>query len=196
MEPRLKTSKKWTSLPKDFLSQIRAALKENFALQIGKGQVEVDGRIYPEEIVIRVGYRTPGTLKQRSWDVSLAYKKDKEPVLKVLHLAVDAGAALFDQLFSAESDEDFPRLWQEIDFEGRKIHIQYTTVNSKLETEADRLLGLKNDELAQGEWDAEVDAELVKAGLGIDPEDEEFAEDFADDDEDESPKAKVPPKKH
>ncbi len=185
MEPRLKTSKKWTSLPKDFLSQIRAALKENFALQIGKGQVEVDGRIYPEEIVIRVGYRTPGTLKQRSWDVSVGYKKDKDQVLKILNFAVDAGASLFDQLFSAESDEDFPRLWQEIDFEGRKIHIQYTTVNSELESEADRLLGLAKNDLAQGEWDEEIDAEMVKAGLGLDT-----------DDEDEEPSSIPPRKKH
>ena len=182
MEPRLKTSTKWTALPKDFLAQIHSALKETFAKQIGKGKVQVDGRIYPEEVLIRVGYAEPGRLKQSHFDVSVSYKKDKDNVLKMLHLAVDAGASLFYQIFTSP-DDDFPRIWQEIDFEGRKIHIQYTTENSELEGEADRILGLTKDDLAQGDWDDEVSAESIKAQLGIDEDDEEL--DLGDDDDDE-----------
>lgn len=185
MEPRLKTSTKWTALPKDFLAQIRTALKENFANQIGKGKVEVDGRIYPEEVLIRVGFAEPGRLKQSHWDVSVPYKKDKDNVLKMLHLAVDAGASLFDQIFTSP-DDDFPRIWQEIDFESRKIYIQYTTENAELEDEADGLLGLKKNDLAQGDWDDETTAEGIKASLGIDEDDEEL--DLSDDDEDDDKK--------
>jgi hypothetical protein len=187
VEPRLKTSTKWTALPKDFLAQIRSALKENFANQIGKGTVQVDGRIYPEEVLIRVGFAEPGRLKQSHWDVSISYKKDKDNVLKMLHLAVDAAASLFDQIFTSP-DDDFPRIWQEIDFEGRKLHIQYTTENSQLEDEADRILGLKKDDLAQGDWDEDISPESIKAQLGIDGDEEEL--DLSDDEQDHKPKKK------
>lgn len=174
MEPRLKTSKKWTALPKEFMQQVRSVFKETFAKQIGKGTLETEGRIYPEEILISVGYRAENALKQSNFEVSVAYKKDKDNVLKLLHLAVDAAAGLFEQLFTAEDDQDFPRIWQEFDFEGRKIFVQYTTTNSELEGEADKILGVASGEsLAEGDWDDETSADSIKASLGLDPDEDD-----------------------
>jgi len=185
MDPRLKTSKKWTPLPKDFLSQIRSVFKETFKTQIGSGTVETDGRIYPEEILVSVGFRAEKSLKQSNFEVSIAYKKDKDNVLKLLHIAVDAAASLFEQLFAAESDEEFPRIWQEFEVEGRPIYAQYTTTNSTLESEADRLLGVHAKEgVAGGDWEDDLSPEDIKATLGIDPDEEDLEDPIADDDDD------------
>jgi hypothetical protein len=179
MEPRLSTSRKWSPLPKELLEQIRSVFKQNFKDQIGQGTVEADGKIFPTEILVAVGFKEGSALKQSNFAISIAYKRDKDNVLKLLHLAVDAAASLFEQFFAAENDHDFPRIWEEIDFEGRKVFIRYDTTNSQLEVEANRLLGDKfdADEVVQGDWEAdeELTPEQIKATLGIDPDEGEEA---------------------
>lgn len=185
MQPRLSTSRKWTPLPKELMQQVKSVYKETFAQHIGLGILETEGRIYPEEILIRVGYRAKDALKQSNFEVSIAYKKDKDNVLKLLHIGIDAAASLLDQLFTTDTDEEFPRKWAEVDFEGRTIYVQYNTVNSELEAEADRLLGARPTDdatLVQGDWDEDISLDQVKASLGIDPEELE--------DETEEPVAK------
>jgi hypothetical protein len=173
MEPRLSTSRKWTPLPEELVKQIRSVFKQNFKEQIGSGTIEAHGKIYPEELLIGVGLRQKGSLRQNNWEISIAYKQSKDNVLKLLHTAIDAAASLFEQFFAAESDEDFPRKWEEVDFEGRKIYVQYNTVNSELEGEADKILGATGGGLAQGEWDEDedVDPEEIKKKLGVDEDD-------------------------
>lgn len=175
MEPRLSSSRKWSPLPDELIRQIRSVFKQNFSVQIGSNTVEAKGRIYPEEILVSVGIREEKALKQVNWMISVGYKRDKDNVMKLLHLVLDAAAALFEQSFSAENDHDFPRVWEEVDFEGRKIYVMYSTVNSKLEAEADRLLGeagADSDEVAQGDWDEDIKPEHIKAQLGLDEDDE------------------------
>lgn len=189
MQPRLKNSKKWTALPKELVGQIQSIFSQNFREHIAGKEVQADGRIYPEEILIHVSIKPKNTLKQAGWDVSIAYKRDKDNVLKLLHLAVDAIGSLFEQQFTAESDEEFPRIWQQVDFEGRPIFIQYTTVNTELEAQADAILGLKEGEdMVGGDWEDETSAEQIKASLGIDPD-----EDFTDEEEEKPAK---PGRKH
>lgn len=171
MQPRLKTSKKWTPLPKELMQQIQSVFSQGFQQYTKGGKVEAGGRIYPEEILIRVGYRAPGALRQNNWEISLAYRKDKDNVLKLLHLAVDAIGALFEQSFTAENDHDFPRIWEQVDFEGRPLFVQYTTDNSELEAQANRLLGQDEnadaEDVAQGDWEADIGPEEIKATLGL-----------------------------
>jgi hypothetical protein len=194
MQPRLKTSRKWTPLPQELVEQIQSVFRQSFREHMTDGRIEAAGRIFPEEILIRVGYVAPQRLKQSNWEISIAYKRDKDNVLKLLHLAVDAIGALFEQLFNSENDHDFPRLWEAVDFEGRQIFVQYSTVNSQLEAEADRLLGLNAGDatdVAQGEWEEDISPEHIKAQLGIDPED-----DLGDDDGDLPPAGKKNPTRH
>lgn len=185
MQPRLKSSKKWSPLPKELIQQIQSIFRENFQAHTSGSKIEVDGHIYPEEILIRVGLAPEKGLKQRNWEISVGYRKDKDNVLKLLHLAVDVIGALFEQTFTSETDEDFPRLWQEVDFEGRPVFIQYTTTNSALESEADRLLGLggTGDDVAQGDWD-DLTPEQIKQQLGIDEDELDEAGDEGDVDPD------------
>jgi hypothetical protein len=177
MQPRLSSSRKWTALPKELMQQIRSVFKETFKQQIGKGKIEAEGRIYPEEILVSVGYRPETGIKQCNFQVSIAYKKDKDDVLKLINIAVDAAGSLFDQLFSAENDQEFPRLWQEVDFEGRMIFVQYSTENSELEAEADQILGSDAAKagIAGGDWDEgdDVDPDEIKAKLGIADDDDD-----------------------
>ncbi len=175
MHPRLKTSKKWTPLPKEFLKQIESVFKQTFKAQIGTGKVITDGRIYPEEILVSVGLKAAVTgLKQTNFEVSIGYKKDKDNVLKLLNLSVDVAASLFEQYFAAEDDHEFPRIWQEFDVENRPVFVQYTTTNTELENQANQLLGEFADEgLAGGDWEEDDNAaDAIKAKLGIDPDEE------------------------
>jgi hypothetical protein len=168
MQPRLKTSQKWTALPPELLGQMKTVLGENFREQIGTGSFEADGRIYPGEILIVTTTQRPGSLRQSGFEVSLAYRQSKDNVLKLLHLGVDAVGALFEQLFAAATDEEFPVLWSPVQFEGREVFVRYTTANTRLEAEADRLLAQsEEDGIAGGDWDAEIDPALIKAQLGI-----------------------------
>jgi hypothetical protein len=187
MKPRLPASVKWTPLPKELLQQIRTVFADSFKAHVGTGRIDADGRIYPGEILVKVGFKPSSGLRQSHWEISMEYKANKDNVLKLLHLAVDAAASLLEQTFAAEDDGEFPRLWDEIEFEGRKIYVQYTTENSELEAEANRLLGLKDgDELVHAEdLDLldEESPESIKARLGL-TDDEEQA-DFPDEDEDE-----------
>lgn len=191
MEPRLKTSRKWTELPKELIQQIRSVFSGAFKDHVGTAKIEADGRIYPEEILIRVGLARPNQLKQAGFLVSIAYKKEKDNVLKLLHLGMDAMGALFEQYFAADDDHEFPRTWQEVNFEGRPIFVQYSTTNTELEAEADKLLGTAgSDQLAQGDWDdGETTADDIKLSLGIDPdnlgEDDDVPEGAGDDDDGE-----------
>jgi hypothetical protein len=175
MEPRLSTSRKWSPLPAELLQQIQSVFKQSFSKEIGGGTIEAAGKIFPEEILISVGFREKNSLKQSNFIISIAYQKNKDNVLKLLHLAVDAAASLFEQLFAADNDHDFPRLWEEVQFEGRTIYVQYDTTNSDLEAQADKLLGKggSDQDVAQGDWDDDISAEQIKAQLGLDDDEDE-----------------------
>jgi hypothetical protein len=179
MEPRLSTSRKWNPLPKELLQQIQTVFKQTFTSYLNDTTVEASGKIFPEEILVQVSLKQKGTLKQAGWSVSISYKTKKDNVMQLLHLSVDALASLFEQYFESENDHDFPRTWEEVDFEKRKIYVAYTTVNSELEAEADRWLGNVNkgeEDVAQGDWDEDVDPAIIKAQLGLTEDEDEDKE--------------------
>lgn len=184
MEPRLKSSKKWTDIPKDYLKQVQGALKQSFPVQSKGGEWITEGRIYPSELLVRVGYLEKGRLHQANFEVSIEYDAKKDNVPDLLGLAIDVGASLLEEYFGAESNDDFPRLWQQFDVEKRQVFIQFSGTNSKLESEADRILGLKGDEMLQGEADDDSEEMLkeIKARIGLDPD---APSDNLDDDDDD-----------
>jgi hypothetical protein len=201
MQPRLSSSRKWSALPAEFLKQVQGVFEESFKKEIDGGKITVQGKIFPEEVLIRVTYKTAKSLKESGFDISVAYKVPKDNVLKILHMAVDAGASLMEQLFTNEDDHDFPRVWEEVTFENRPVFVQYTTENGELESEANKLLGFDEDEdLAGGDWDDDdIDPSEIKAKLGL--EDEDFEEEEDDEEEgEEAPvvrrPAKAKPTKH
>lgn len=181
MTPRLKSSKKWTGFPGDFQDQIKESLIEYFGKELRGAELIIEGRIYPQEILVRLGFIRKGELTQHNFEVSVFYKEDT--AISQIHFGVDAAASLMNEFLIAEStsateDEgaefDLPRTWKEIEFEGQTLSCQYTTVNSRLEAAADELLGVHEDSLVHGEdedSDEEDEIELSDESLNDDSED-------------------------
>lgn len=213
--PRLSTSTKWTEIPEEFLGKVRAVFQNQFKTQAAVGEFLVDGQIYSEEVVLRVGYVEQGRLKQINFEASMDLKgvapkafeasetditADGETLAQAFTDRKTAGAGfdadeeaeaageqttLMDRLFSCidvlgslmeeyfEGGEDVDKIdiplhWKGYEFEGETIYLQYSTVNTKLEEEANRLLGLIGDALVNeraGDEDAltaaQVDSELA-----------------------------------
>lgn len=176
MEPRLKSSKKWTNIPAEMLTQICEVFTENFMAAAQRGQFFAEGRIYPEELLLSVGYLEKGRLARANFEVSIEFNAKKENALKLIHAAVDCAASMMEQYDQREDDEDveLPRQWTEYELEGKKVYLQYTTNNPELEAQADRLLGLSdNDDLVKGEVDEEeLKARITMLGLDEDEDDE------------------------
>lgn len=193
MQPRLKTSKKWTAFPKEYQDQIEKVFHENFSEQLGQNKLIIEGRIYPEEVLLRVGIGEKGRLTQANFEVSMAYDAKKKDAVERIHNCIDAAASMMMDYFDADTDVEFPRVWQEYPFQGHKIYLQYTTVNTDLEAQADALLGEDSEALVTEEENedalsrAHIDEELSDS-----PDDEDFPDEEDDEDEDSDEDTKSP----
>ena len=169
MESRRSTGKKWTPIPADFSKQVINALRDSFKDEIKSGKFVFEGRIYPDELVIRVGYIENGRLRQTNFDVSVDYKPGRDDTYKLLGIAVDVGATMLDELFSTVEDADFPRVWQPFEVEGKQVYMQFSSENSELDREADKILGQGEDSLVREGEDDEAQKELdaIKSQLGV-----------------------------
>lgn len=181
MIARLKTSKKWTALPKDFSEQIEKVFQDSFVKESKKGSFKAEGRIFQKEIMLRIGYLEKNRLKQINLEISVDIPAAADTIKKI-HLCVDALGAIFGDYFDAlhEGEEDplekldIPLLWKEAHFQGETIFLQYTSVNSTLEAEADRILGIQAEQLVQDEGpDAEDNTEGEDISEDLESDEEE-----------------------
>jgi len=176
MNPRKKQSKKWTNIPPEFLNQIKTVFEENFQAYLTDKTLKVSGRIYPTEILLRVGINNKGELRYNNFEVSLDHSQAKQDTVAQIHLAVDALGSLVFDYFENQENHEVPYTWQEQPFENQTIWLQYTSENPDLEAEANKLLGIEEGTLLNDE--PELDLEGV--------EEEEAAElENADQSEDE-----------
>lgn len=187
MTPRLPNSKKWTPLPPELVTQICSVFEEAFEAQKTKGTFSAEGRIYTNEILLRVGFLEQGRLAQANFEVSLDFNPKKQNALEYIHLAIDCAASMMETFFAEEEAfTDMPTAWRAIDLEGKKVFIQVSTANAKLEKEADKLLGEIEGALVEGS-DIDEDRIVVKSMLGLtDEEAEAVAEAEAELEEDDS----------
>ena len=180
MQPRLKTSKISTDLPKDLLAQIKEIFAETFSDHLKKSQVIAEGRIYPNEVLLRIGATQGQQLKQINFLVSIDYKQGKDQVMNLVQVGVDVLATLFDDYFANQDDSDLPRQWTELNADGKKLYILYSTLNDKLESEADKLLGIQKSDSFVKEHEGfdendedEALLEEIKQKLGLTEDDED-----------------------
>jgi len=175
MEPRLKTSKKWTSFPAELTEQIREVVEVFFAdYEVGNGKFVVEGEIYPEEVLLRVGINRPGQLRQDNFEASLQYDSQKDKALDLVHVMTDfLGEAWINFLEDEPEQEELPRQWQKNHFENREIYLKYTTNNSDLEAQANALLDADSGNLVKGEDDYESEAEPEESRDSSSNEDQE-----------------------
>lgn len=192
MQPRLKTSKKWTAFPQEYQSQIETVFKENFSAQLGPDKLVIEGRIYPEEVLLRVGINQKGRLAQANFEVSMAYDSQKKDAVERIHNCIDAAASMMLEYFENDGEVDFPRTWKEVPFQNQKIYLQYTTENTDLESQANALLGEDESTLVHEEENEDaLSRAYVDEDLSQGSEDEDFPEeeeDEEDGDEDASKK--------
>ncbi len=199
MQARLKTSKKWTQFPQEFLEQVTAVFNDNFSEYLDAGKIIVEGRIYANEILFRAGYLENGKLRQSNFEASVSYdaQNDSEGVLNKIHLCVDASASMMMEYFEFNGEVNFPYVWKAVPFKNHEVFMQMTTENSDLEKEANRLLGVTEENLYNEEQENEdaLDRASEKAivndegdvefDVHEDEEGEEFYEDDLDDDDNE-----------
>lgn len=196
MNPRLKSSKKWTNFPKEYSDQIQAVFNENFAQYLDDAKLIVEGRIYTEEIVLRVGYHEDGRLAQANFEVSMNYSQEQQDAVTRIHNCVDAAASMMMEYFEKEGEVDFPYVWQEFPFQGKKLYLQYSTENSDLEAEANRLLGESGDDMVSEEEESEDALSRAEKNEELSPprddEDYQDEEDYeTEDDSDEDNRKKL-----
>ena len=194
LTPRLKTSTTWSNLPSEFSAKIKTIFENQFKVEAGYGEFLVDGRIYPDEVLIRIGFLEEGRLKQINFEASIDLPKvdtddeelaekaaafrieNDEPVLTAqsrtmnrIYVCIDALGSSLEEYFEEGDDEagtDIPLFWTPYEFENDIVHMKSSTVNTRLEEEADRLLGLIADSLLNEETSSE-DA-LAKADIDSD----------------------------
>ncbi len=158
MNPRLKTSKKWTAFPAEYAKQIQNVFNENFAEFLDDAKILIEGRIYSEEILLRVGYHEEGRLSQANFEVSISYSQQEQDAIQRIHNCVDAAASMMMDYLENQGEVDIPYNWKEIPFQGKKIYVQFTTENSSLEAQANALLGVDESDLLNEDASLEEDA--------------------------------------
>lgn len=162
MNPRLPTSKKWTSVPPEFLQQIRESLEKLWGEKNPGTKFFAEGRIFPQEIVARIGILAPGRLAQSNFEIS-SELNPKEPLMEQLTAAFDAALALGDEYLTAGEEANsglYPRLWKEFKYAGKSHFFQFSTVNTELEAEANRWLGESGEGLFNESTDEELEIDL------------------------------------
>lgn len=186
LTPRLSTSKTWTDLPLEFTDKVIEVFKGQFEAEAARGEFLVEGRVYPDEIIVRVGYLESGRLKQFNIEASMDRPKAKADegandngklsTMERLYTCIDAVGSVMEDYFDMDEEDELeiPLRWKEFKFDGEAIFLQQSSVNTKLEEEADRILGLleKNlvmeapsseDALGNAEIDNELAFDIQKA---------------------------------
>ncbi len=192
LTPRRPTSTTWTDLPSEFAAKIKTVFENQFKTEAQYGEFLVDGRIYPEEVVMRVGFLESGRLKQINFEASMdlpkrneadtddgpddATENTEDKTMERLYVCIDALGSLMEEYFELGDEEeiDVPLHWRAYEFEEDIVFLQHSTVNTRLEEEADRILGLlekqlvhetqrSEDALANADVDNELALEIQKA---------------------------------
>lgn len=181
MNPRYKVSQKWTAFPPEFSEQIRSVFVQNFEKQLGKTMsLSVDGRIYQKEITLRIGLHSKGELKHFNFEASVDLPpnpaNDENKIFETISVAVDALASLVAEYFENDQDIELPYTWTESTFEGKKVWVQHSTENPDLEAEANKLLGLADDDGVLKNADDEKSDDVLDA---TEEEFDEFAENLS-----------------
>lgn len=153
MEPRLKTSTKWTDIPKEMLQQIEDVFLEQFSGFLAGRKIRIQARLYPKEVLFCAGIYQPGQLSQNNFEISSSYDLAAKDFMGSLHLAIDASASLMLEYLEKDGEVDFPYEWKSIEFDSKEIFFRYSTTNTELEAQADALLGKDPKSFYQEEED-------------------------------------------
>jgi len=162
MRARRTDSKKWTSLPQEYMENVHSTLASKYEKELNGSDVVFEGRVYEKEVVVRVGFLPKGRLKQHNFELAFDIPEAKDQVLNKLNSGLDFLDSLFTEFFAkdgfenSEYEETLPVLWKPLSSGKDIFHFQYSTENSKLESMADEWLSKQGNALVN-ELDADVD---------------------------------------
>lgn len=150
MNPRLSSSQKSTSFPKEYLDQIKDVFKQNFqerllSKQLGT-ELLIDGRLFPEEVLFKVSIKVPHQLSQPSIEISMDCSPKNLDATDRINNCIDAAASFLTEYIELNGEAEFPLFWTPFEFDKKEVFMQYSTANSDLEAEADRLLAAANQD--------------------------------------------------
>ena len=132
-------------MPRDYVNQVRDLVQKAYAAQMENGEVIVEGRIYPEEMLLRIGFLEHGRLRQANFEASIEYNPESGRAMDALSICVDALGTMMDVYFANQSEESesvqFPIHWKAFNITSGNVFLRFSTVNTKLEAMADELLG-------------------------------------------------------
>lgn len=145
MDARTSSSKKhkYQPVPEDFLKLVKETFKEKYADFLKDKTLVIDGAIYPEELVLVVGFKNKDEkIRQQNFESSMDYEnEDGAKVLEKIHLSIDALDAMFAEYVEANGDLEMPTIWTEFEFEDdEKVYLRSSTHNIELEKQADEFL--------------------------------------------------------
>jgi len=163
LEPRLKTSLKWSPFPEELCRQIQDVMTEAFSDFDLKGEFVAEGIICPNEIVMRVGLNSKNQLRQNNFEVSMEYSGEDEKAFEKIHFMVDFLGEAWEKFLDEEPDsEELPLVWTEHRFEKNILFLRYSSINSNLEKQADELLKQFEKKLLHETEDDDID-DLIHA---------------------------------
>ncbi len=142
MESRKPTStaKLKQELPKDSIKLIREVIEKNFPQLSKDNEVVVKGQLFPQEILLLIGFRKKEGIKQSNFLSSIDHNLKKKNTMSQIYLSVDAIGSMIQQFVEADEDIELPGDWTEFSLEGQKIFMRFDTANTELEEKANLLL--------------------------------------------------------
>jgi hypothetical protein len=138
------------------ISQIRDVFQKAYEPKLKGVQWYVEGFLYPEETILRVGFGKPNQLKHHHYILSWNSTSESQMTAQ-LYQAIDHLDHIMSEHISGDQS-DLPREWKLLTkkIEGGDCYFQYSTENLTLEKLANELLGiLDSDGLTHGDWPSE-----------------------------------------
>jgi len=130
-----------TNFPPDYIKEIKTVFQKAFVKKLQKRTLFVEGRIQKERAILSVGFKPePKALKQINFEASISHKTND--LFKMVGICVDAISSMMDHYFEQDSSNGLPTIWTEFEFDGQKLLLQVSGVNTELENKANRILGL------------------------------------------------------
>lgn len=171
-EPRIKTSSnhKPQNIPAELLKMIKEVFSQKHASFLENKELIAEGAIYPEEILVLVGFKNKESIRQFNFECSMDYS-EKDVGLDIIHKCIDAIDSMMSEYVenykelsddSESVDEsqgiEFPRNWSEFDFNKSKVFLKTSATNTEIERLTEAFL-LENE--------ARIEANLEENGQDL-----------------------------
>ncbi|MCS6838948.1 MAG: hypothetical protein NZ480_08885 [Bdellovibrionaceae bacterium] len=183
MMGRKPSSNRGVKLPRELLWEIQQTFQSAFKSQLPEEEWFVEGFLYPEEMILSVGFGHPKRLKHHhfmlSWDLEENSTKDVDKdnpqeaqsnttVIGKRHLQqIFEGVDLINILFTeylqhADEDPEPPLYWTPLPIPNQlpQCFYQFSSKNNLLEAQANQILGISShSSFLEGDWDSDLDQE-------------------------------------